>query len=161
MVSVLFNFSLNFIRSANFFNFFLTERIHTTKFNHIQIDNHLHGQCSSMTKMQRAKISDVARASKFSLIFWSFFYSFLMFYWPEVSAVLTGRGRGANAPPGSSDVGPLSKMPPLIRLPLLPKQFNKLGTFSLYKFVFATADVSSCKALRKDFFKWYLHCQDC
>jgi len=53
------------------------------------------------------------------------------------------------------------KWAPLIRIPLLPKQLYKLETFiSSYNFVFATATVS-CKALRKGFFKWHLHCQDC
>jgi len=78
---------------------------------------------------------------------------------PSGSTVLLGIG-GANAPlPGSSDVGPILEMGSLIRLRLLSKQLYKLETIIQICF-FATVALS-CKALRKDFFKWYLHCQDC
>jgi len=71
-------------------------------------------------------------------------------------------GEGVQMPPWQLRRGaPFKKWASLIRLPLLPKQLSKVETFiSSYKIVFATAAVS-CKALRKCFFKWYLHCQDC
>jgi len=43
---------------------------------------------------------------------------------------------------------------PLIRLPLLPKQFYKLQTFSLCKFV------GVLQSFTQGLFKWYLHWQD-
>jgi len=72
-----------------------------------------------------------------------------------------GGGHGGQMLPWQLRCGPLFRNgPPLIQLPWLPKQFYKHEPLAYTNLFFATAAVF-CKALRKSFLKWYLHCQDC
>jgi len=78
--------------------------------------------------------------------------------YPLTSGVTDGGGRaGGQMPTLKAQMwAPFQKWAPLIRLPLLPKQFYKLQTFSLCKFC-----SNVLQSFTQVFFKWYWYCQDC